>query len=128
VGFIILVEAYMVALAGLTAITLAGLLVLLGLWLDQGWLSVLGMISLAGVMIGVLRLPSPAIPVVEVSTLSPTAPAQQLDLVPVIGLMAVLFAGVIVSVGLLIEWGWIAVIGMGLLGLFIVRNIGSKQN
>ena len=64
---------------------------------------------------------------VNVGTSPAPGPPRQLDLVPVVGVMAILFAGVVVVVGFWIEWGWIAVIGMGLLGLFIVRNIGSQQ-
>ena len=119
----------MVAITGLGAITVAGLIVFLGFWLEQGWLSVLGMISLAAVMIGVLRMPAPAFPVIETAgTTKLPEPAQPLDLVPVIGVMAISFAGLVVGIGLWVEWGWIAVIGMGLLGLFIIRNINSKHN
>lgn len=119
----------MVAIAGLAAITVAGLIVFLGFWLEQGWLSVLGMISLAAVMIGVLRMPAPASPVIETAGITKLPePSRPLDLVPVIGVMAISLAGLIVGVGLLVDWGWIAVIGMGLLGLFIVRNITSKHN
>ena len=112
----------MVPLAGSVAVTFTAGLLMLGLWLEYGWLTVLGMLAMGVVVVVWLILPAP--PYQEPAPSPPRAPFSMKEVaLPTAGMMAVAIAGLAVGVGLWLEWGWLSVLGMLLVGIGMVAAL-----
>ena len=109
----------MVALGGLTVVLIAGGVLMLGLWAEQGWLTVLAMLFLGVTMVVVLALPAPPPQQRAPAPVRAPVPVKEFAL-PAAEMAAVAAFGLVLGGGLLLEWGWLTVLGMLMVGVALV--------
>ena len=101
------------------AVVVAALVLAAGLWLEQGVLTVVGMLLLAGAVVGGLVLPSKES---YAPRSVPSASDRAGDRVATAGILAVTAAAVLFGAGVWLEQGWLAVAGM--LALAVATVVG----
>ena len=112
----------MVALAGLVAVLAMAGVLMLGLWLEYGWLTVLGMLGMGAVVVVWLTLPAPRYQ--EPAPSARRAPLSMKEVaLPASGMTAIAAAGLAMGIGLWLEWGWLTVLGMLLVGMAMVAAL-----
>ena len=117
------------ASSGLAVVALAGLAVALGLWTEQGWLAVGGMVFLgAAVVVGIAWAPRETAKPEKAPQAAYTKAAPGASMFPVAGVAAVSTAGLMVAAGIWQELNWLTVAGMLLVGGTVVAGLARASS
>ena len=112
----------MVAMGVVVAVMAGGVLLSAGMWLEQGWIVIVGMLAMAAVVVGGF---------IKVSDRSYQPPppvyrhrqVPKPDSVALVGVFGVIAAAMVLTVGIWQELGWVSVAGMLLVGATMIGGL-----